>query len=244
MSDDQDLQGAAAALQGGRYDDAIATLEALADRGVVGSGVAFDRGLAYASRARSPQSELGDLGRAAHAFEEALRRDPHDRQAEMALDEVRHEVARRNAQNGGRAEEVGAQPAWRTVVTSAPSNAWVALAIAGSMALAVALALRPRLARGARLAASTIGICGLFVAIVFSALGLGARHLHLHVREGVIVAPRAVATSESDQTPLDLSEGARVDVLEERATTTHVQTSKGDGWVARDAVRLLPPFRP
>jgi len=238
------LAEAVAALEAGRVDDAIARLEALADRGVLGAGVAYDRGLAYAARSKSAQAVPGDLGRAAHAFEEAIRRDPRDTNAVAALDAVRHEIARRNARSGGRTEEVGALPTWRTIVTAAPGDVWAGLALGGSLALAIALALRPRLARAGRLAASTIALCGLFVAIAGGALGLGARHLRLHVREAVVVAPAVVALPDEGGRPLDLSEGARVDVVEERATTTRVHTSKGEGWVARDAIRLLPPWRP
>ena len=46
------LAEAVTALEGGKQDEAIATLEALADRGFAHPDVAFTRGLAYAQRAR------------------------------------------------------------------------------------------------------------------------------------------------------------------------------------------------
>ena len=51
--------------RGRRADEAIGKLEALADRGVVGSGIAFDRGLAYASRARGGLGPAGEDGQRA-----------------------------------------------------------------------------------------------------------------------------------------------------------------------------------
>jgi hypothetical protein len=227
----------------GRLDEAIARVEGLADQGVVGAGLAFDRGLAYALRARSGTGLPGDLGRAAHAFEEALRRDPHDDAARKALEEVRREVARRDARARGRAEELEATPIVRTIAVSLPGDGWAAIAIASSASLAVAIALRPRLRRGARLAASTIAIVAALLAIAASTLGLGARWVRSRIREAVVVAPRVVATAD-DGASIDLAEGDRVDVVEERATKTLVHTAHGDGWAPRDALRRLPPYRP
>jgi len=69
---EEDMFGKATdALAGGKPGDAIALFEALADRGVVDENVSFDRGLAYAARVRIGAEQPGDLGRAAHGFEEA-----------------------------------------------------------------------------------------------------------------------------------------------------------------------------
>ena len=47
------FRGASAALTGDRPSEAIAKLEALADRGVVDAVVSYNRGLAYAARVRA-----------------------------------------------------------------------------------------------------------------------------------------------------------------------------------------------
>ena len=92
------------ALNDGRPGDAIAALEALADRGVVDPVASYDRGLAYVRGACRIGAEVpGDLGRAAHGFEEA--RDlTHDGKladdANKALTVVRSEVARRRVRAG------------------------------------------------------------------------------------------------------------------------------------------------
>lgn len=234
---------AAQAIREGRLDDAIAAYEALADQGVVGSSLAFDRGLAYALRARSGRGLPGDFGRAAHGFEEALRRDPHDGQARRTLDEVRRDVARRDAQATGQAEELASTPIARTILFALPGDAWAGIALAASALLAVSLAARPRLQRGRRLAASTVGIVATIVALAASALGASGAWLRAHLREAVIVAPRTFATTD-DGSPFELDEGARVDVLEERATTARVTNDKGTGWAPRAALRMLPPYRP
>jgi hypothetical protein len=238
------LAEATAAVQAGRLDDALAIYEQLGDTGVVGASVAFDRGIAYALRARSGQGVAGDYGRAAHGLEEALRRDPHDHEAQRALDEIRREIAKRDARASGRSEELGATPVGRTIVVALPGDAWAGLAIASSIVLAAALAIRPRLQRGARLASSTVAIVTLLMVLVFSALGLAARYLRTNLHEAVIISPRAVATPEGDSAPIDLDEGQRVDVLEQRAGTTLIHTEKGTGWAPRDALRMLPPYRP
>jgi len=249
--DANDFSAAVADLRGGRAEDAIALLESLADRGVVGSGIADDRGIAYAMRVRSGQGQPGDLGRAAHAFEEALRRDPGDRLARAALDDVRREVARRDLASGGKPTEVGSPPMWRAIVVAAPGDVWAALALFGSIALAVALGVRPFVSRGKRLAASTVVVVGLVLAVAGSGLGFGARWVRAHVREAVIVAPDTIthpptAAGESGDgaEPMRLVEGTRVDVVEERMTEALVRTDRGEGWVPRSALRALPPYRP
>lgn len=241
--DQTELAAAVTALEQGRPDEAIGKLEGLADRGVVGSGIAFDRGLAYAMRARG-LGLPGDLGRAAHAFEEALRREPHDGAARSALDEVRKEIARRDVAAGWKAEEVGSPPMWRALVIAAPGDAWAILALTGALLVSIALAVRPRARRGLRLAASTLAIVALVLTAISSALGLGARYLRHHVHEAVVVTPSTIAKRDVAGEPLRLVEGTRVDVLEERLTESHVRMEKGDGWVPRSALRALPPYRP
>ncbi len=241
---DPTFDDATSALEGGRADTAVALFESLADHGVVGAGVAFDRGLAYAARAHTGQGVTGDFGRAVHAFEEALRRSPNDREAARALEIVRREIARREVAGGAKAEEVGAPPMWRALVTAAPADAWMAIALLSSLALSVALAVRPRVQRGLRLAASTTAIVGFFVAVLASALGFGASYLRRNVREAVVVVPGLVAKPMGSGDPLRLVEGTRVDVLEERMSEAHVRTDRGEGWLPRSALRTLPPYRP
>ncbi len=237
------MTDAAAAIREGRLDDAIALLEQLGDQGAVGASLAFDRGLAYALRARSGRGLPGDYGRAAHAFEEALRRDPHDGEARRVLDEIRREIAARDAQAKGKAEELASQPAYRAVLVALPGDAWAGLALVASLLLSIALAARPRLTRGLRLAASTTAIVSAVVMIAASGMALGARWLRTRVREAVVVAPRVLTTPEEGGA-IELDEGQRVDVVEERATSTMIRTEKGTGWAPRDALRMLPPYRP
>jgi hypothetical protein len=238
------MSDAAVAIKEGRLDDAIALLEQMGDQGTVGSSLAFDRGIAYALRARSGRGLPGDYGRAAHAFEEALRRDPHDSEARRVLDEIRREIAARDAQAKGKAEELAAQPAYRAVLVALPGNAWAGLAIVASLVLSAALAMRPRFVRGLRLAASTTAIVAAVVTIAASGMALGARWLRKTVREAVVVAPHATATPVEEGSLIELDEGQRVDVLEQRATSTMIRTEKGVGWAPRDALRPLPPYRP
>jgi tetratricopeptide (TPR) repeat protein len=238
------MSDATAAIKEGRLDDAIALLEQMGDQGTVGASLAFDRGIAYALRARSGRGLPGDYGRAAHAFEEALRRDPHDDEARKVLDEIRREIAARDAQAKGKAEELAAQPAYRAVLVALPGDAWAAFAIASSLLLAIALAVRPRLTRGARLASSTTAVVAALVMVASSGMALGARWLRTKVREAVVVAPRVIATPVEEGSSIELDEGQRVDVVEERATSTMIRTEKGVGWAPRDALRPLPPYRP
>jgi hypothetical protein len=236
-----DLSQAVQELRAGKLDAAIADLEALADKGVAGTGVAFDRGLAYALRARSGRGLDGDYGQAAHAFEETLRRDPHDAEARRALEEIRREIARRDAK--GKTEELGAPSLGRAIAVAIPGNAWGSLALFGSFVLAAALAVRPRFSRAKRLAATTVAVAAFLLAGFATAFGLGARFIRLHQREAIVVVPRATAIPEGGAA-IELDEGARVDVLEERGLSLLVKNDKGQGWAPRESLRMLPPYRP
>jgi hypothetical protein len=238
-----ELAPALRALGDGRLDEAVAALEALADQGLSSTSIAFDRGIAYARRAQSPSARPGDLGRAAHAFEEALRLDPHDGAARELLEQVRREIARRDARASGKAEELSAESPWRAIVTAAPPDTWAVASLAGSAALSALLLLVPRSDRVRRRVLLTAAAVLAAVLVGTTTLGLSAWDLRAHVREAVVIAQRPTATS-LDGAPFDLDEGMRVDVLEEGATAARIRTDKGEAWVPRAELRLLPPHHP
>ncbi len=241
---DASLGAVAASLAQGRAEDAVAALEALADQGLEGVGASFDRGLAYAMRAKGGAGRPGDLGRSAHAFEEALRHDPHDGGARAALDAVRREIARRATNTGGRAIETSGTPVWRSVVTSAHADAWTGLALGSSMLLSLALATRSRLRGPARIWAHALAAVTALTLVLAGALYAGNWWVRHRLREAVIVSPRPVARVANGAPPLELLEGARVDVVEEREGEALIENEIGRGWITRDAIRMLPPMRP
>lgn len=244
---DPTLAIALAAIRDGRLDSAIAELEGLADRGVVGSGVAFDRGVAYAERARTASAQEGDLGRAAHGFEEALRRDPLDGEAQRALDAVRREIARRDGRGvrgSTKGELVAAAPIGRTIVTALPIDVWLGACLFASALLAITVAARSRLTGGRRVASSVVGVASIVVALLAAVGGVAERHVHRDVREAVVVRTRAAAIDDDGTVTIDLREGTRVDVIAERASSSRVRVGDAEGWVSRDALRALPAVRP
>src|SRR5579859_6373417 len=126
--DDQALFVAATqALKEGRPSDAIASFEALGDRGVVDAAISFDRGLAYAERIRAGGEQPGDLGRAAQGFEEARELSTDKALSEdagRALALIRAEVARRRSRAGEPVELDEGASLGRTVVQLLPEDAW------------------------------------------------------------------------------------------------------------------------
>lgn len=234
------------ALDDGRAGDAIARLEALGDRGVTDAVVSFDRGLAYALRARSSSAQPGDLGRAAHGFEEAraLTRDGRlAAEASRTLVAIRSEIARRRARAGESAELAIGASFGRALVELAAENTWAGLAAAASTVLALAVLLRARAtaARAKVAANTTLGIAGA-VLVATALLANGARTQRLHLREGVVVTPgtrlldaRRVVVGGRDP----IAEGARVELLEEDGDFRHVRAGALDGWVTAFAVLPL-----
>ena len=234
------------ALKEGRAGDAIASFEALADRGVVDPVASFDRGLAYAMRVRIGAEVPGDLGRAVHGFEEArdLSRDARlTDDATHALTVVRSEVARRRTRAGQPVEVDPGRSLVRTVASLLAEDAWAALAVGSSALLALGLLVR-WLARASRLRVA----CGVAAGVAAPALAvsiamtLAARHDRLGLREAVVVSATARPTDDRGITVgggTPLPEGARVEVLEARGPWTRVRFGAIEASVAAGALRDL-----
>jgi len=234
------------ALNEGRAGDAIASFEALADRGVVDPVSSYDRGLAYAARVRIGAEVPGDLGRAAHGFEEArdLTRDPAlTEDATRALTVVRSEVARRRTRAGQPVEVDPGRSLGRTVAALLAEDTWAALAAGSSALLALGLFVR-WLARAPRLRVACGVAAGIAAPVLAVSIGmtLAARHDRLGLREAVVVTPSARPTDErgialAGATPLP--EGARVEIVEARGPWTRVRFGTIEASVAAGALRDL-----
>lgn len=238
------------AIAGERLSDAITKLEAIADRGVVDAAVSFDRGVAYAMRAKTSAAQPGDLGRAVHGFEEArdLSNDGAlDGEAKRALTSLRAEIARRRARAGESAELAVGASLGRALVELASENTWAGIAGVASVLLSIGIVLRSRAeaARAKVAANTTMGIAGA-VLVATALLADAARDARLHVREAVVVTPgtrlldaRRVVLPGRDP----LAEGARVRLVEEEGGFAHVSAGAMDGWVSSNAVLPLAKRR-
>lgn len=237
------------ALKQERPNEAVASFEALADRGVVDAVASYDRGLAYALRVHANAEQPGDLGRAAHGFEEAreLSSDPHlTADANAALASVRAEVGRRKAREGVTVDVEQRAPPWRSLAQSLGENAWAAIAVAAALLLGAGLFLR-WLAQGARArAGAAIAIVAAAPALVLAAaLARTARHNRLYLREAVVVSASArpsdakgIALPQSRPLP----EAARVEIVEENAGWTEFRWGSLEAWVP--AATLRPIAKP
>lgn len=241
------------ALEGGRPGEAIAAFEALADRGTMDAAASFDRGLAYAARARlvsgaaGTGARPGDLGQAAHAFEEARELSgggPLAVDAGRALPILRGEVARRRARSGEPVELERGEGLGHSLVAIASEDTWAVLALVASVLFTVALVLRTRgVGRRVRVGAA-LGLAFAGPALVlFAVLTFGARHERLHVRDAVVVAPsarlldeRGIVLPQGGAVP----EGARVRVMESAAALARIEWGGSGAWVQLGTLRFLP----
>lgn len=240
------FQAATDALAGDRPALAIAKLEALGDRGVVDPVVSFDRGLAYAGRVRAGAEQPGDLGRAAHGFEEA--RDlSHDgalvADATTALAAVRAEVAKRRSRAGDPIELDNGLSLGRSIVNLLPENVWAILAAVASLALTVGIVLRAR-AKVRRLKVAGTTTCAVAggLLFVFALVLQSARDIRLHVREAVVIAPTTRLLDDKHVvllTAAPIPEGARVQLLDEGSDFAHVVAGRATGWLPSSAVLPL-----
>jgi len=236
----------AAALAEGRAGDAIADLEALADRGVVDPVASYDRGLAYANRVRIGAEQPGDLGRAAHGFAEAhdLASDPAlVKDAASALTIVRTEVARRRARAGDPIELDQGVSLGRAIVELLPENAWAYLAAACSVLLGLGLFVRGAVtSRRQRIGATLVCAVSAPLLVAAAVLTLGARSERLHLVEGVVVAASARPSDDkgvalAGSTPVP--EASRVQIVGERPGWVRVERGSLVAWLPSQTVRPL-----
>jgi hypothetical protein len=234
------------ALAGGRPGEAIAKFEALADRGVVDAVVSFDRGLAYTARVRSGGEQAGDLGRAAHGFEETRELTSDSTlatDATSALAIVRSEIARRRAHAGDPVEIDSGFSLGRSIVGLLPENAWAMLAALAALVLSLAIMLRwratlPRVKVAATTSASISGGLLVFTAV----LAWAARDARLHLREGIVITPnvrlldlRHLAIDGAAPVP----EGARARIVDEGGGFSRVVIGGVEGYLPSSNVLPL-----
>jgi hypothetical protein len=232
-----------AALVADHPADAIIKLEALSDRGVVDPVASFDRGLAYAARVRAGAGQPGDLGRAAHAFEEAreLTRDSAlANDAARALAQVRAEIARRRARAGDPIEIQTGVSAGRSIVRLLPENVWAILAGIAAIALSLGIVLRSiaKASRAKVAGSTTCGIAGALL-VIFALLGWAARDARRTLREGIIVVSGAAVLDQNHLVQSGVApipEGSRVQLLSESAGYTEISAGGVQGWLPANAV--------
>lgn len=240
------FEAAGHALHDGRPGDAIADFEALADRGVVDAAASYNRGLAYAARVRLGDEIPGDLGRAAHGFEEARDLSNDARlvdDATRALVVVRSEVARRRVRAGQPVEVDPSRSLARALSRLLSEDVWAGLCGFASAVLTAGLFVRwlagaPR----ARLAGGVAAGIAVPVLAVAAAMTLAVRHDRGSLREAVVIGSAARPTDErgialAGGTPLP--EGARVEIIGTQGGSTRVRFGTADSWVASSVLRSL-----
>lgn len=237
------------ALANGAHTEALQKLELLADRGVIHPDISFDRAVAYAFRARSPQARPGDFGRAAFALSETLTLRPTDVEAAELLTRVDHELSKARSRHGN--PSLLARPRLtRAVVGLLPENAWAVGALMGSLTATVGLILRAESSRPRRKLAGGVAAWLGAALLVVTGLGLGyAVHARHTTRQGVVVstdarlldvtgAPLVVAHQPGQD--LSIPEGARVAVTGRTERLLQVEWGSLEAYVSPGELQLLP----
>lgn len=232
-----------AAMERGAWDDAIDRFELLADRGFSNANVTYDRGVAYVKRAESHGARPGDLGRAAAALAETLLLEPNDVDAIFALERVHQEIARRRARSHASAVDQKPSLGW-AVVGLVDEDTWSLLAVIGSVALSLGLAVRFA-ARAAALALGAVVVAslgaGLFV--VTGSLAALSRYDRVHVHPAVVIVEEARLQGDNGTGITGpgsvVPEGAMVRVVDERGNLARVEWGTLDGWLSLGQLRLL-----
>ena len=240
-----EFREAVAAIEDGAFGDAVDRLELLADQGFVHPDASYNRAIAYLGRARSPQKQPGDLGRAAQALAETARLRPGDPDAEALLEAVRTEIGRRRARSGG--SGLVARPRLgRAIAGLVPEPVWGGAAALGSLALAAGIGLRLRKSDALAVPSALAMGLGALLFVLGATGGLFARHFRRTSAPAVVVVeearlldasgrPLPQTSSEGNVVP----EGADVLVLERRAGLARIEWGSAEGWVVAGQVREL-----
>jgi len=236
----EEFERAVTALAAKQHSAAILELEALADAGVLHPDVSYNRGLAYALRVKTSEAEPGDLGRAAAAFEEAVRLSPTDRDAERALDLVRAEVARRRSRQDK--NDVIVRPSLdRVVIALLSPTTWSICAIAASLAFAVGLLMRWRKSGWLHITGAVLAPLALFAVLVLGPIAFFARSHAATRKPGVIVLPEASLEADqgnSSDAPA-IPEATLVELGERKGDEVLVRWGSYEGWLPARAVRVI-----
>lgn len=229
-----------AALERSKIAQALQDFETLADQGPPHPDVSYNRGLAYAARARSPSAMPGDLGRAAAAFEEARRLDPRDGEAERALELVRAEVTRRRSKLDKK--DVVVRPSLDRVVARWVSPAgWGLLAIAASTTFAIGLVLRQRAQRTWHVVGAVAAPLALVLLLLLLPMAVFARNLAENTRPAVVVVPETVL-EDDDGKPIDappLPEATLVELGARKNDRVAARWGSYEGWLPAAHLRAL-----
>jgi hypothetical protein len=244
------FRAATDALVENRPQDAMVNLEALGDRGVVDPVVSFNRALAYVGRVRAGAEQPGDLGRAAHGFEEA-RELSHDsalvNDATRALATVRAEVAKRRARAADPVEIDTGISLGRSIVRLLPENGWAALVVLASLSLCVGILLRSRarehgpLSR-ARVTGTMMSVLGACVFLIGGLVAVLSRRDRVFGRDAVVIAPSARLLDAQHvviAARAPLAEAARLQLLDESGDFAYVRAGNVEGWLPSSAILPL-----
>jgi hypothetical protein len=237
----------AAALTGGRFNEAIVELERLSDRGIRDPNASFNRALAYLGRAESGSPREGDLGQAAAGFREAMVLGDTSAQTERALERVRHLISRQRASRG--LDPVVVRPALgRAFLQLLPESFWSILALVSALGLAVGLWLGRGMHSPRALAGKVLCYASGCLLVSAALVTLLAARLRTEEREAVVVVVEAAILDETgarrksralDVEASAIPEGASVFVSEQRGRLVRVHWGATDAWVEIGGLRVV-----
>lgn len=240
QSNEELFDRATSALESKKLAQAIQDFETLADQAAPHPDIAFNRGMAYVTRARSASAVVGDLGRAAAGFEEAYRLNPRDREAERALELVRAEVTRRRSKLDK--EDVVVRPSLdRVIIRSLPSAVWGILAIALAVVFAIGLFLRQRTSGTFRVIGTVAAPIAFVLCLIVGPLAWLAEDLERTVRPAVVVALET-KLSDADGNPIEgppIPEASLVEVEARQGDRYPARWGSYAGWLPAEHVRPL-----
>lgn len=236
----EDYDRALAAIDKGDIANAIVELESMADSGVVHPDVSYNRGIAYATRAQSSAAEPGDLGRAAAAFEEAVRLRPGDKDADKALDMIRGEVTRRRSKQDKKDVIVRATLG-TAVLELLPVGVWSLAAMGASLLGSLGLLMRWRKSGWIHVIGAVLAPLAIVLMLALIPIAYLARDHEETTKPGVLVAPEAALEQDNGKATdaPNIPEGSLVELGRRKDDKVFVRWGNYEGWLPWRTVRAL-----
>lgn len=236
----EEYDRALAAIDKGDIANAIIELESLADSGVVHPDVSYNRGIAYATRAQGAAAEPGDLGRAAAAFEEAVRLRPNDKDADKALDMIRGEVTRRRSKQDKK-DVIVRTSLGTAVLELLPVGVWSLAAMGASLLAGIGLLLRWRKSGWIHVVGAVLTPLSLVLMLALIPIAYLARDHEETTKPGVLVVPEAALEQDNGKATdaPNIPEASLVELGRRKDDKVFVRWGNYEGWLPWRAVRPL-----
>lgn len=228
-------------LKEGKVESTLASLEGLADAGIVHPDLSYNRGVAYLKRSAQANQSALDLGQAAAGFAEASHLRPEDPGAKRALREVQELIASKSAEQGTSSENLTLGLGEQLLLWLNPKYLAL-LGLLGSLATSLGIAFRRSSRESRRTAGNVLALLAGLLLVLCSGGAFLRSSLFDQCRLAVVISRSAPILEESSApkrgTPA-LRQGTVVYLSRDSGALLPLVSLSPTRWVRATDLRIL-----